>query len=99
MKDSDKVKMTINIGGELIKLDVDFNLQDAVRNAENAVARFYSDCKKKWPSYNDQKILAMTAYQFSFWYQQLVDKQMEAVEIAEKCAGMIDMAIDSASKP
>lgn len=93
MKDSDKIKMTVNIGGEMINLDVDFNLQDAVRNAETAVKQFFNDCKLKWPSYNDQKIMAMMAYQFSFWYQQLLEKHVKAVEIAEVCSGLADEAI------
>ena len=74
----------------MINLEVDFNLQDTVRNAENAVGQFYKDCKKKWPSFNDRKIMAMIAYQFSFWYQQLVEKHNKAVEIAEKCSELLD---------
>ena len=38
MNDTDKVKMILNIGGEHLTLTVDFNRQNAVRDAEKIAA-------------------------------------------------------------
>ena len=54
MNDSDNVKMTINIGGEHIQLSVPFNRQDAVRDAEKAVAQLFDNWRKKWPSRSER---------------------------------------------
>lgn len=82
MNDSDKVKMTINIGGEHLSLSVDFNRQSAVRKAEKAAANLFSSWRQKWPALSDKEILAMVAYQFASYYQELLDRYETASEIA-----------------
>ena len=91
MKGSDKVEMTINIGGELIKLDVPFNDQNNVRDAERDVKLFIDKYKKNWPDYSDKNILAMVAYQYAKWYRQLLNIQSEALEITNLKIKQIDL--------
>lgn len=99
MKGSDNIKMTINIGGELIKLDVPFNDQDGVRDAEREVKSYIEKLKKAWPDNSDRNILAMAAYQFARWYQQLLKTQYDALDITRLKIKQIDQeALDSHSE-
>ena len=90
MKGSDKVAMTINIGGELIKLDVKFDDQNIVRDAEREVRGYLDRLRKAFPDYSDRNLLAMAAYQFASWYLQLLKIQEEALEIARQKCKKID---------
>ncbi len=83
MNDSDKVKMTINIGGEHIQLSVDFNRQDAVRDAESAAAKLYDTWRLKWPKTPDKELLARVAYQFAYYYLELMARYEAASRMAE----------------
>ena len=86
MKGSDKVAMTLNIGGELIKLDVKFDDQNIVRDAEREVKLYLERLRKAWPDNSDRNLLAMAAYQFASWYLQLLKIQEEAIDITRlKC--------------
>lgn len=87
--------MTINIGGEILTLDVLFSEQNTVRDAENAVKKLYLDLQKKWPKVSERKLLAMVTYQFSYWYQELVKRQNEAVEAVERCENAINSAFNN----
>ena len=78
---SDKVEMTINIGGESFKLSAAFDEQSTVREAVAAVKRYCSKLRKNWPACNDKQILAMAAYQFAFWHRELQKIQQEALEL------------------
>lgn len=84
MNDSDKVKMTINIGGEHIRLTVDFNKQNSVRDAEKAAADLYRTWRARWPSRSDKEILAMVAYQFASFYQELLQRFEAASALARE---------------
>lgn len=83
MKGSDKVKMSINIGGEIINLDVGFDDQNNVRDAEREVKLYIEKLRKAWPENSDRKIIAMAAYQFAKWYHRLLKIQNEALEIVD----------------
>ncbi|MCH5227411.1 MAG: cell division protein ZapA [Muribaculaceae bacterium] len=95
MKGSDKIEMTINIGGELIKLDVDFDDQIGVREAESEIKLFIDRMKKKWPQNSDKKLLAMAAFQFARWYQQLINFQMQAIDITNENIRKIDNILNN----
>lgn len=83
MRGSDKIEMTIDISGELIKIgDVEFDGQNEVREAERSVKSYIEQLKKKWPDNSDRNILAMTAYQFAKWYHQLLKIQEDAMKIS-----------------
>lgn len=73
MKGSDKIEMTINIDGELINLDVNFDEQIEVREAEREVKQYIERMRKAWPENSDRKLLAMAAFQFAKWYRQLIE--------------------------
>lgn len=92
MKRSDNVLMTINLGGELIELDVKFDEQNEVRDAEREVKLFIDRMKKQMHENSDRKLLAMAAFQFAKWYLQLIKIQNDAIEIADlKCHEIEDI--------
>ncbi|MDE5975164.1 MAG: cell division protein ZapA [Muribaculaceae bacterium] len=95
MNDTDKVKMTINIGGEHMQLSVPFNRQDIVRDAEKAVSDLFDSWKLKWPKHSDSRILAMVAYQFASLYQDLLERHEKAAGAAEKALGALESIITS----
>ena len=84
MNDTDKVKMILNIGGEHLTLSVDFNRQDAVRDAEKIASDKFKEFKLRFPSRDDREILAMVAYEIAYYYQDLFSRHMEAVKMAEE---------------
>lgn len=89
MNDSDKVKMTINIGGEHLQLSVAYDRQNSVRDAEKAAADLFDTWRSRWPSRSDKEILAMVAYQFASFYQELLERFEKAAGIAEKIDGSL----------
>lgn len=99
MKGSDKVEMTINIGGEFLKLSADYDQQNLVREAEFAVKKYYNQLRREWPDSSDRQILAMAAYQFSFWYKELLKIHNDAVEIAHNANQILGECLDSDIKP
>ncbi|MDE6576789.1 MAG: cell division protein ZapA [Muribaculaceae bacterium] len=93
MNETDKVKMTINIGGEHLQVAVPFNRQDVVRDAEKAVAQLIDAWKLKWPKHSDSRLLAMAAYQFAISYQDLLALHQEAAERAGECDSLLEALI------
>lgn len=93
MKNSDKVKMTLNIGGEHIPLTVPFDQQDAIRDAEKAVSQIYTHWRLKWPSRSEKEVMAMVAFQFASNYQELLTKQEDAAELASHCKDRLSAMI------
>ena len=81
MKSSDKVEMTLNIVGELIKLNVDFDDQNSVREVETAIRLYYERLKKDWPNNSDMNLLAMIAFQFAKSYQHVARLQENAIDV------------------
>lgn len=84
MNDTDKVKMILNIGGEHLPLTVDFNRQNAVRDAEKIAADKFREFRLKYSKRSDREILAMVAYQIAYYYQDLFNRHKEATRMAEE---------------
>lgn len=95
MKGSDIVGMTIDIGGELITLDVEYDDQNNVRDTERAINRYLDTLKKNWPENSDRNLLALTAFQFAKSYHQLLKLQDQAIDIADNSMRQIDQIISS----
>ncbi|MCH5224540.1 MAG: hypothetical protein J1D77_01025 [Muribaculaceae bacterium] len=83
----DNIEMTLNIAGEFLKLNVKFDDQLKVRDAERDVKIYCENLKKSWPEMSDRQILAWASYQFARWYRQLLEIQEKAIDIAKaKCS-------------
>ena len=94
MKGSDKIEMTIKISGENIKLDVNFNEQNDVRDAERNVINLLDKLRHAWPDFSEKKLLAMTAFQFANWYHKLIKIQEEALEMTSLKSHQIKEALE-----
>ena len=90
MKGSDFVEMSINIGGEPIKLNVKFDEQLEVRDAEREVKLYIEKKRKSRPEASDLELLAMAAFQFALWNQQLQKIQENALELVKQKIKQID---------
>lgn len=97
MTDSDKVKITINVAGEHIALSVDLNKQSMVRQAEKAAAGLYDAWRSRWPAKSDKEILAMVAYQFASYYQELLLRIEDATVLAQSTLARLDNIVNEQS--
>ena len=88
--------MTINIGGETLSLTVPPEEKNMVREAEREVQHLYNDWIRRFPKCTPRQVLAMVAYQFSYFFQELKIKQFKANDelsvCNEKLNGLIDRA-------
>lgn len=85
-KGDDNIELTLNICGELFKLNVPFDQQSDARLAERDVKLLCDSYSKKWPTKSERNILAMAAFQFARWYRQLLESQENALDmINSKC--------------
>ena len=99
MNDTDKVKMTLNIGGERLTLTVDFQKQDAVRDAEKIASDKFKEFRQQYPSRSDREILAMVAYQIAYYYQDLFNRHKEASAMADEIDRKLDLILNHRSDP
>lgn len=95
MKGSDKVDMTINIGGEILKLIVPFNDQGSVREAETAVNKYCEKLRNNWPDSSDRQILAMAAYEFARWHREQLKIHELALEMVRQDSTLIDNSLNN----
>lgn len=83
--------MYINIAGERISLNVGFDCQDDVREAEDSVCKLYNKWKKQFPLRTERELLAMISYQFAYYYITLGKRYNEA----SKAVGALESEIDA----
>ncbi|MDE5713456.1 MAG: cell division protein ZapA [Muribaculaceae bacterium] len=95
MKNTDLVKMILNIGGEHIPLTVPFDRQDAMRDAEKAVSQLYAKWRSERPTRSDKEIMAMVAHQFAYLYQGLLAKYEHAIDMAAYCEHRLSEIIEN----
>lgn len=85
MKDSDKVKMFLNIGGQQLSVTVPATRQEFIRRVETGISELYNKWRKQFPARTDHEILAMVAYQYANYYAILSDEIAEATQKAGDC--------------
>lgn len=89
MTASDKIKMTINIGGERFILEVPFENQLIVRDAEKMVNTLINENRMKNPSRTADAIMARIAYSLAEKNIVLENMNAEAMALAQKCSEKI----------
>jgi len=89
MKDTDDVKMEINIAGEHLTITVPFSRQDFVRETEKNIAHLYNSWRRQFPMRTNAEVLAMVAYQYASYYRDLLAREDEASTLA---AELLDTA-------
>ncbi len=98
MADREKVKMYINIAGERIRLTVDYDEQDAVREAESQVVRLFDEWRQMFPKKTVPELLAMIAYQFAMYYMALRHRQDDMIAQLKDFEKNIDIALEKTDK-
>ena len=98
MADREKVKMYINIAGERIRLTVDYDEQDAVREAESQVVRLFDEWRQMFPKKTVSELLAMIAYQFAMYYMALRHRQDDMMTQLKDFEKNIDIALGKTDK-
>ena len=98
MADREKVKMYINIAGERIRLTVDYDEQDAVREAESQVVRLLDEWRQMFPKKTVPELLAMIAYQFAMYYMALRHRQDDMLAQLKDFEKNIDIALEETDK-
>ena len=98
MADREKVKMYINIAGERIRLTVDYDEQDAVREAESQVVRLFDESRQMFPKKTVPELLAMIAYQFAMYYMALRHRQDDMLAQLKDFEKNIDIALEETDK-
>lgn len=81
---SEKIKMEVNIAGEILSLTVPFSRQDAVRNTEAELGALYKLWSREFPGKTPKELLAMIAYRFASAYFDLKLQQEEELQEAEQ---------------
>ncbi len=90
MEKKDNVQMFINIAGERISLNVGFDAQADVREAEESVCELYNKWKKQYPRRSDRELLAMISYQFAHLFLTLRKRYGDAAAAMEQMDASLD---------
>lgn len=85
MTDSNKIKMTLNIGGQRIVLMVPENRREFTRDVEKNADGLYSRFRQMYPAKSDREIFAMVVYQFAMFFYELMQEQEDVSRIADEC--------------
>lgn len=95
MSETKNVKMQIRIANETINLNVGFDRQDDVRQAEKSVNELYKRWRKQFPMRSDTELLAMISYQFALYYYDMLHRGQRTEEQIDRIRERLDALISS----
>lgn len=90
----DNVKIEINIAGEFIKLAVPIEKQESVRDCESAINSLFSEWRRKFPKKSNSEIMAMIAYQYASYYQELSERYDSLAASIEDASQRLDNLLE-----
>lgn len=93
----DNVKIEISIAGESIYLTVPAGMQRSVRATERSVNSLFNTWRRDFPEKTDKELLAMMAYQYASYYDELRARQEEARRLAEETSAGLDVLLSEKS--
>lgn len=85
MENSEKIEMDINIGGQEISLSVPADRKERVANLEREMNSLFKTWRNTFPRKTEKELIAMIAYQYASYYQELTERYLEAAKIAAEC--------------
>ncbi|MCM1378342.1 MAG: cell division protein ZapA [Clostridium sp.] len=91
--------MEINIAGERILLTVPASMQNAVRKTEHNVGELYKTWRRDFPKKSEKELLAMMAYQYASFYEQLTRRHENARRTAAEANRLIDSFLREVDSP
>lgn len=93
MDNREKVKMKINIAGEHLLLTVPFSDQEQTRDAEKNLNMLYETWRKRFPEKSEMELLAMIAFQYASYYEDLKRTYLGVAGKVEKMEAKLDKMI------
>lgn len=90
MDDSKKIKLDIYIGDVPLTVKTSPAKRDEVRRLEAEIMSLYKDWQSRFPLKQDKELLAMIAYQYASYYQELSSRYKEAWAEAHNCDTELD---------
>lgn len=90
MKETEKIKMHINIAGERLQLTVPFERQEFVRDTEREITELYDDWRSRFNGKSTKEIMAMMIYRFASRRRDLISELSEAAGRAEEAEDLLD---------
>ena len=77
---------------------MDYDEQDAVREAESQVVRLFDEWRQMFPKKTVPELLAMIAYQFAMYYMALRHRQDDMLAQLKDFEKNIDIALEETDK-
>lgn len=90
MTERDTVRMEISIAGEPLQLTVPFESQETVRKTERDIDALYNDWRLRFPRKTPKELLAMIAYQYASFYEELRARYDRAADMAASIEDRLD---------
>lgn len=75
--DEEKVRIKLNIAGEMFMLTVPYSRQEETRQVEAEVNTLFDTWRKRFPDKKDRELLAMTAFRFADRYYAMLRREEE----------------------
>ncbi|MCM1291702.1 MAG: cell division protein ZapA [Prevotella sp.] len=93
MKNTDKIKMTVDVAGIPVSLFVPFDEQDAVRDTEKGIKDLYNNWRARFPNKSQEALIAMIAYQYASYYHALSIHNDNLADSVRNTINKIDNAL------
>lgn len=82
-----KIELEINIGDQPISLMVAPERRKKVQDLETELNNLYRTWRMRFPRKTETELIAMIAYQYASYYQELTERYREAQKIAAQIDG------------
>lgn len=87
--------MYLNIGDQRVVVDAGLAEQEFVRKVEKKVSDLYRKLRLDFPARANREILAMVAYKYAWYYEDLRARMDAATKEVNECLNAIDADLDS----
>lgn len=91
----ENVKIEIIIAGESVRLTVPFSKQESVRRCEADINALYSEWRSRFPRKTNTELLAMIAYQYASFFQELSDRYARLTSALRDTSDTLDDILES----
>lgn len=98
-KDTEQIKMKLDIGLQRLYIKVPFDRQDFARDVEKEMNKLYDQWRRDFTTKSDTEILAMVAYRFASFYMELDERYREATEKAAHCDALLKQYLSERVAP
>lgn len=88
-KEQDTIKMLLDICGERLVHSVPVAKLDFARHVEKEINDVYSSWRKRFAGKTDREIMAMVAFRYASYYNELLDRYEEASALAVDCLALL----------